>query len=206
MPLFIGKSKNDDPCALSQDAQLVEKAVNGDQAAFGELVEKYSSFVYRTVFFDIKNREDAEDISQEVFIKAYKALASFRYDSEFTTWLYRICKNTVYDHIRKASRNKAILFSEFSSDEDDREYEVPDTSGSYEPEKSYIKKETADMVNAAIATLSDEHRDIIIMRDIEGMSYTQISDALSLEEGTVKSRLSRARAALKKKLEHSGLL
>ncbi|MBR5528563.1 MAG: sigma-70 family RNA polymerase sigma factor [Clostridia bacterium] len=208
MPFFVGKSKhsgeNSSAEKMSADAVLVEKAVNGDPEAFGELVEKYSSFVYRTVFYDVKSREDAEDISQEVFIKAYKALASFRYDSEFSTWLYRICKNTVYDHIRKASREKTVPLTAISrDDEDSREYDIPDTSGAYEPEKVYIKKETADAVNEAISQLSEEHKNIIVMRDIEGMSYSAIADALSLEEGTVKSRLSRARAALKKKLENS---
>ena len=203
MAFFGMKQKNEE---LSEDAKLVNEAINGNGDAFGKLIEKYSSFVYRTVFFDIKNKEDAEDISQEVFIKAYKALSGFRSDSEFSTWIYRICKNTVYDHIRKSSRDKSIPLSEMTSGEEgDRIYDIPDDSGKYDPEKTYISKETSDAVNDAISSLSEEHRSIIVMRDIEGYSYSEIASVLSLEEGTVKSRLSRARNALKKKLEAMGI-
>ncbi len=191
---------------LSEDAVLVKKAIDGDAEAFGKLVEKYESFVYRTVFYDLKSHEDAEDISQDVFIKAYKALASFRSDSEFTTWLYRICKNTVYDHIRKNSKSKTIPLSELSNPEEgDREYEIADTDGKFDPEKTAVSKETKKIVNDAIRSLSEEHREMIVLRDIEGYSYTQIAQLMSLEEGTVKSRISRARAALRKKLENKGL-
>lgn len=209
MALFTKTPKHTAEEALSEDAKLVSEAVDGNPDAFGALVEKYSSFVYRTVYFDLRSKEDAEDISQEVFIKAYKALASFRYDSEFSTWLFRICKNTVYDHIRKESRLKTVSVSDMGTSDDGenrREYDIPDTEGRYEPEKTYISKETAELVHEAISTLSEEHRDIIVMRDIEGMSYSQIADILSLEEGTVKSRLSRARTALKKKLLSKGMI
>lgn len=205
MPFFSDKTPEKAE-NLSQDADLVEKAIAGDAEAFGQLVEKYSSFVYRTVFFDIKKHEDAEDISQEVFIKAYRALGSFRCDCEFSTWLYRICKNTVYDYARKRVRNATIPLSSMSSDEYEREYEVPDTDGKFDPEKTYISKETSGIVNDAISSLSEQHRDIIVMRDIQGLSYSEIADILSLEEGTVKSRLSRARAALKQKLSGKNLL
>ncbi|MBE6622660.1 MAG: sigma-70 family RNA polymerase sigma factor [Ruminococcaceae bacterium] len=202
--VFNDKTKKEE---LSEDAKLVFAAIDGDNDAFGKLLEKYSSFVYRTVFYDIKSKEDAEDISQEVFIKAYKALANFRSDSEFSTWIYRICKNTIYDYIRKSSREKSIPLSEMSSgDENDRIYDIPDDSGKYDPEKTYISKETADIVNDAISSLSEEHKSIILMRDIEGYSYGEIADILSIEEGTVKSRLSRARNSLKKKLENLKML
>jgi RNA polymerase sigma-70 factor (ECF subfamily) len=205
VPIFNDRMKKEKE--LSEDAKLVISATEGDGEAFGKLVEKYTSFVYRTVFYDIKNRQDAEDISQEVFIKAYKALSTFRSDSEFSTWIYRICKNTVYDYIRKTSREKSITISEMSSgDENDRSYEIPDESGKYDPEKLYISKETSKAVNDAISSLSEEHRSIIIMRDFEGYSYFEIAEILSIEEGTVKSRISRARKMLKKKLEESGII
>lgn len=201
MPFFSKEKTNSKDTAVNQDAILVQRACEGDSDSFGKLVEKYESFVYRTVFYDIKNREDAEDIAQEVFIKAYRALNSFRADSEFSTWIYRICKNTVYDYMRKNSKAKTIPLSEMSSgDDNDREYEIADESGKYDPEKTAISKETASLVNLAISKLSEEHRNIIVMRDIEGYSYSEIADFLGLEEGTVKSRLSRAREALKKQL------
>lgn len=208
MAFFTDRKKDthENPPKLSEDAVLVKKAIDGDAESFGKLVEKYESFVYRTVFYDLKSHEDAQDISQEVFLKAYKALCSFRSDSEFTTWLYRICKNTVYDHIRKNSKAKTIPISELSNPEEgDREYEIADTDGKFDPEKTAVSSETARIVNDAIRSLSEEHRTMIVLRDIEGYSYAQIAQLMSLEEGTVKSRLSRARAALKKKLEDKQL-
>jgi RNA polymerase sigma-70 factor (ECF subfamily) len=203
---IFSREKDKEALKLSEDAELVEKTINGDTSAFGGLVEKYSSFVYRTVFFDLRCREDAEDISQEVFIKAYKSLASFRYDSEFSTWLFRICKNTVYDHLRKQTRTKTLSVYDMGDGEDDKEFEFADTDGEYQPEKAYISKETSRLVNDAISELSEEHRDVIILRDIEEKSYSEIADILSIEEGTVKSRLSRARASLKKKLSAKAIL
>ncbi len=205
MPLF-SKPQNIN-AQESEDAMLVANACNGDADSFGKLVEKYESFVYRTIFYDIKSHEDAQDLAQEVFIKAYKALASFRSDSEFSTWLYRICKNTTYDYLRKNSKSKTILLSEMSSgDDNDREYEIADESGKFDPERTAISNETTNIVNQAIAALSEEHRNIIIMREIEGYSYDEIADFLGLEEGTVKSRLSRARNALKKQLLRYNLI
>ena len=207
MAFFGERKKTSEEQILSEDALLVQQAVGGDTQAFGKLVEKYESFVYRTVFYDLKSHEDAQDVSQEIFIKAYKALSSFRSDSEFSTWLYRICKNTVYDHLRKLSKAKTVPLSELSDvDEGEREFEIADTSDAYNPEKTAITNETTKIVHAAINSLSEEHRTVIVLRDIEGLSYTQISDIMSLEEGTVKSRLSRARAALKAKLSDKGLL
>lgn len=199
MAFFTHKKACDQPTELSEDSRLVDRAKNGDHAAYAELVEKYSGFVYRTVYYDLKNNEDAEDISQEVFIKAYGALCGFRYDSEFSTWLFRICKNAVYDHVRKQSKNKMLSFSDMTYDEDgEKEADIPDTNGSYEPEKQALSNETARMVREAIGELSEEHRDVIVLRELDGYSYAEIADMLSLEEGTVKSRLSRARGALKK--------
>lgn len=208
MAFFIHKKQADsDPPELTGDALLVDRAKNGDASAFGALVEKYSSFVYRTVFYDIKNREDAEDLSQDVFIKAYGALNGFRYDSEFSTWLFRICKNTVYDYLRKYGKNKTVSLSDMTYDEDgEKEAEIPDASGAFEPEKQVISNETSRAVQEAIRQLAQEHRDVIVLREIEGYSYAEIADILSLEEGTVKSRLSRARGALKKLLEDKHLL
>lgn len=208
MAFFVRKKQPPDTAAeLSGDALLVDRAKNGDSDAFGMLVEKYSSFVYRTIFYDIKNHEDAEDIAQDVFIKAYGALNGFRYDSEFTTWLYRICKNAVYDYARKSSRSKTVSISDMTYDEnEEKEAEIPDRSGNFEPEKQVMSKETVSIVRKAISELSEEHRSVIVLRDIEGYSYAEIAEMLSLEEGTVKSRLSRARIALKKKLEGQDLL
>ncbi len=202
MALFKKKDET-----LSEDALLVDKAKNGDKDAFGLLVEKYRSFVYRTVYFDLKNPDDANDIAQEVFIKAYRSLEGFRYDSEFSTWLYRISKNTVYDFLRKSKNSKSVSLSAMTTDDSDgREYDIADDKESSNPESAYIKAERVKIIRQAIRELSDEHKEIIILRDMQEMSYDEISKKLGISEGTVKSRLSRARMALKKKLEGKNLL
>lgn len=207
MAFFPHKKNSNEASDLSEDAKLVDRAKNGDSAAYATLVEKYSGFVYRTIYYDLRNNEDAEDLSQEVFIKAYGALCGFRYDSEFSTWLFRICKNTVYDHVRKHGKTKTVSFSDMTYDEDgEKEAEFPDLSGKYEPEKRAISDETSRTVREAIAELSEEHRDVIVLREIDGYSYAEIAEMLSLEEGTVKSRLSRARNALKKILIEKNVL
>lgn len=201
MALFENKEK-----AMSEDALLVERAKSGDKQAFGTLVEKYQSFVYRTVLFDLKNPDDAYDVSQEVFIKAYRALERFRCDSEFSTWLYRISKNAVYDFARKSKNSKSISLSAMTEDDDGKEYDIADESEKTSPEGAYLRTERAKVVRQAISELSDEHKEIIILRDLQEMSYDEISRRLDIGEGTVKSRLSRARQALKRKLEGKNIL
>lgn len=143
----------------------------------------------------VKNPEDAKDISQETFLKAYKSLSTFKGESEFSTWLYKIAKNCALDFVRK---QKIISLSSDSSGEDGEGFDIPDRSEKTNPEKSALQKEKNEILYSAILLLSDEHREIIILRDINGYSYEQISQMLSIEQGTVKSRIFRAREALKK--------
>lgn len=178
---------------------LAQKAAKCDLDAYEKLVRKFEKFVFNTVYFDVKNREDAFDISQEVFIKVYKSLYTFRGDSAFSSWLYRICKNCTYDFIRKENKNNAISISELSMDDDDKaDFDIPDSSEKNNPEASYEKTELKKTVRNAIDKLSEEHKSVILLRDIEGYSYSEIAQTLMLEEGTVKSRISRARELLRK--------
>lgn len=203
MALFERHTEN---AKMSDDALLVERAKSGDKDAFGALVEKYQSFVYRTVLFDLKSPDDANDVSQEVFIKAYRALESFRCDSEFSTWLYRISKNAVYDFVRKSKARATVSLSGMVDDEDERMFEVADPDTKHDPEKEYLRSERAKLVREAISALSDEHKEIIVLRDMQDMSYEEIAKRLDISEGTVKSRLSRARQALKRRLEGKNIL
>lgn len=178
-------------------------AKNGDTSAFEQLVEMHERFVYTTIYFDVKNREDAYDISQEVFIRVYRSLSSFRGESAFSSWLYRICKNATFDFLRKSGKRSTVSISDLTSDEGDGkniEFDIPDTDETKNPAKAAEKNELATVVRQAISCLSEEHRAVILLRDIEGYSYSEIASILGIEDGTVKSRISRARDILKKLL------
>jgi RNA polymerase sigma-70 factor (ECF subfamily) len=180
------------------DARLVHASLSGDNGAFGELVKKYEKLVYNTSYQLIGNPDDAFDVSQETFIKAYRSLGSFRGDSKFSTWLYKICQNAARDYIRSKSRQKTVSLTAY--DEDDTkeiQMDIPDDDISSQPDRSLEREETRSAVREAIAKLSEDHKNVIVLRDIEGYSYEDISEILNLEIGTVKSRLNRARLAIK---------
>jgi len=183
------------------EEELIAKAVRGDKEAFGELVVRYEKLVYNTVVGEIGRCEDAFDVSQEVFLKAYRSIKKFRGDCKFSTWLYRISINACLDFLRSSSRKKHISLSEYDEEDTyERQRAIPDDPANG-PEMRSEKKDEADLVWRAIESLSPIHRQIIILRDIDGYSYDEIADMLSLEEGTVKSRINRARKAVKEYLE-----
>lgn len=194
MGIFFNKQQADDS-TLSEDTEDAKKATKGNLQSFEKLVKKYERFVVSCVYPIVKNPEDAKDISQETFLKAYKSLFTFKGESEFSTWLYKIAKNCALDFVRK---QKVTSLSSDSSGEDGEGFDIPDSSEKTNPEKSALQKEKNEILYSAILLLSDEHREIIILRDINGYSYEQISQMLSIEQGTVKSRIFRAREALKK--------
>ena len=191
---FKDRQRNDD--SLPEDTLLAFKASEGDDKAFEALVRKYERLVSTCVFSVIGNSpEDVMDVSQEVFLKVYRSLSSFKGDSEFSTWLYRVAKNCALDYIRKRKPPSSSL--DTSGDEGEG-FDVPDTSESSNPEKSVLQAEKSEILKRSIEKLSEEHREIIILRHVNDYSYEQIAKQLDLEVGTVKSRISRAREALKK--------
>lgn len=182
------------------DSELVETVMGGNADAFTELVKRYERLVYSTAYFSVKNSDDAWDISQEVFMRVYNSISSFRGESKFATWLYRLCKNVTYDYMRKHYTHREITMSELSGDDDDRQFEIPDESSFSDPEKSAVRREEIEAVRTAVKKLDENSRAVIVLREFEGYSYTEIANILGIEEGTVKSRLNRARSALKKLL------
>lgn len=183
---------------LTPEALMIQRAMSGDKEAFGELVKQYESMVYNTAMQALRNAEDAYDVSQEVFIKAWRSIGSFRGESKFSTWIYRITSNQIKDYIRAKSRHATLSLSEYDNDNDtDKEIDIPDASRSVMPEEVYLRDELRDTVREAIASMSADHRQIIVLRDIEGYSYEEIAEMLGLEIGTVKSRINRARNAVK---------
>lgn len=175
------------------ELELVRSAKDGDAASFEELVKLHQKRVYNLALRMSGNPEDALDLSQEVFLRIYKALPLFKEQSAFSTWVYSIASNVCIDFVRKRNKLKTVSLSP-DSETDSSVPEIPDNR--YQPELEYEKTELRESIAAGLSTLSDEHREILVLREICGLSYQEICDALDLEGGTVKSRLSRARNQL----------
>lgn len=177
---------------------LILKCKTGDRAAFSALVEKYQSKIINIAYGMLSDKEDAYDAAQEVFIKVFRSIDSFEEKSSFSTWIYRITVNVCNDILRKRQR-KISAVSLFTSDGDDEKpIEIKDDSPT--PQDTVEINETQLEVRRAISELSDEYKAVITLFDIEGLSYDEISSIINIPVGTVKSRLNRARAALKKNL------
>lgn len=176
---------------------LIKKCKSGNREAFNALFSRYQTQVINIAYGMLSDREDACDAAQEVFVKVYKSIGSFNEQSSFTTWLYRITANTCSDFLRKRQRGgNVVSISGFT--EENKEFDIEDESASVEEGIELSERQAA--VRKAISELKEEHRLIITMCDLEGMSYDQISEILKIPPGTVKSRINRARAALKKNL------
>ncbi|MFA6947863.1 MAG: sigma-70 family RNA polymerase sigma factor [Eubacteriales bacterium] len=180
------------------EAKLITLACGGNSEAFGELVSHYESFVYNVVYQIMGNREDALDISQDSFIKAYRSLSSFRGDCRFSTWLYRIAVNTSKDALRSRSKHNVTSLTEFEDGDDEtKNIDIPDDTPENMPEEALDGDERRRAVRLAIEALSEDHRAVVLLRDVSGYSYEDIAEMLGLEIGTVKSRLNRARLGVK---------
>lgn len=183
-----------------EENKLVKKAVNGDNSAFEALMEEHMGIIYNIALRMAANQDDAEDMTQEIMIKIFRSLGSFKGNSKFSTWIYRVAVNTCLDELKKKKNKKHLsLDAEISGDDGESQIEIKDDSPS--PEKLAEQNELRDMVASAVKLLSDEHRAVIVLRDIRGMSYSEIAEILGCSDGTVKSRISRARAQLKMILE-----
>lgn len=187
---------------LDSDAMLVERAVAGDQKAFELLVIKYQRRIQRLIGRMVRDVDLVEDIAQETFIRAYRALAQFRGDAQFYTWLYRIAVNTAKKALMELKRNPTVSENSFKSSDDDETSPLENELTSSEtPEALLAGKEIAAMVNAAMEALPQELRQAITLREIEGLSYEEISEVMSCPIGTVRSRIFRAREAISAKLK-----
>ena len=184
------------------DAMLVERTVAGDQKAFELLVIKYQRRIQRLIGRMVRDVDLVEDIAQETFIRAYRALAQFRGDAQFYTWLYRIAVNTAKKALMDLKRNPTISENFFKSGDDDETSPLENELISSEtPDAVLASKEIAEMVNAAMEALPEELRQAITLREIEGLSYEEISEAMSCPIGTVRSRIFRAREAISERVK-----
>lgn len=175
------------------EKKIIEKVLGGDANTFEELVLKYEKTVYNLALRMVGDRDDAFDMTQEAFIKAYGSLSSFRGDSKFSVWIYRITTNVCLDFLRSKSRKQQVSLT-VSDDDEDAQLDIPDPSSA--PEQQLMQKMSMQSVEEGLKTLPDKQRQILVMRELGGMSYAEIGAALSLEEGTVKSRIFRARKRL----------
>jgi RNA polymerase sigma-70 factor (ECF subfamily) len=181
------------------DRQLVERAQRGDKQAFSLLVEKYQRKLARLLSRFIRDPAEVEDVTQEAFIKAYRALPAFRGDSAFYTWLYRIGINTAKNYLMALGR-RAPTSTEVEAEEAEGYEGGEQLRDINTPESLLLSNEIAETVNATIEKLPEELRKAIQMREIEGMSYEDIAQAMDCPIGTVRSRIFRAREAIAEQL------
>ena len=182
------------------DQQLVERAQRGDKRAFELLVEKYQRKLARLVSRLVRDPGEVEDVTQEAFIKAYRALPSFRGDSAFYTWLYRIGINTAKNYLAALGR-RAPTSTEVEAEEAEGFESGELLRDINTPESLLLTKEIGNTVNAAIESLPEELRSAIQLRELEGMSYEDISKLMDCPIGTVRSRIFRAREAIAERLK-----
>lgn len=181
------------------DQQLVERAQHGDKHAFELLVVKYQRKLGRLLSRFIRNPTEVEDVSQEAFIKAYRALPTFRGESAFYTWLYRIGINTAKNYLVTQGR-RAPTTTQFDNEEAEGFEDAEQLRSSSTPESELASKQIAETVNKAVEELPEELRSAITLREIEGMSYEDIANLMDCPIGTVRSRIFRAREAIAGKL------
>ena len=174
---------------------IIRKCKKGSREAFNILFTRYQQQVINIAYGMLSDREDAYDAAQEVFVRVYKNIQSFKEQSSFTTWLYRITVNVCQDALRKRQRGgNVVSISAYTDDE--KEMDIEDESASVEENLELSERQAA--VRRAISELKEEHRVVITMCDLEGMGYDEIGEILKIPPGTVKSRINRARSALRK--------
>jgi len=186
------------------DYELIDDAINGNEDAFGIIMERYKNSLYGLIFKMVRNHEETQDLVQEAFIKSYNALESFNKQYSFSTWLFKIASNNCIDHLRKRRLQTTSIDAPIRTDEGSISQDLPDTS--YSPEKDSLRNELFVSINSIIEELPDKYREVINLRHKEDKSYDEISQALEIPIGTVKARIFRAREILKKSITKMKLL
>ena len=182
------------------DQTLVQRVQNGDQQAFALLVAKYQRRIFRLISRFVSDPATAEDIAQETFLRAYRAIGRFRGDSQFYTWLYRIAVNTAKRNALDGARSP-VLQENATFSQDEKTFPKQEQLSSMDtPDAVMASREIADTVNAAMDALPEELRTAIVLREIDGMSYDEIAQAMGCPVGTVRSRIFRAREAIARQL------
>ncbi len=187
---------------MIDERAIIERVLAGETDAYGLLVEEYQSRVYNLALRMCGNPEDACDLAQEAFFRAWRGLPGFQFDSAFSTWLFRLSSNICLDYLRAKKRRPTVSLSSAAEENEQTQIDLVDPSKS--PEELLLAAEDRQTLSRAMNELPVEYRQILTLRAVNDMSYTQISEILKIREGTVKSRLSRARLALRNKLLQIG--
>jgi RNA polymerase sigma-70 factor, ECF subfamily len=177
---------------VSNDVRLIDETLNGDCQAFGELVKKYQNRLYNTIVHVVGSHEDAQDIVQDTFVQAFDKLNTFRSRSSFYTWIYRIAFNY---SISKLRRKREVLV-DYNDEATPKPFDRDDA-----PEDGLLREERSRRVREALSVLSDEHRVVLVLRELDDCGYAEISEILDLPIGTVRSRIHRARSEMRYELK-----
>ncbi|HZK43366.1 MAG TPA: sigma-70 family RNA polymerase sigma factor [Syntrophomonadaceae bacterium] len=185
---------------MALEEQLVKKSLQGDTEAFEKLVFQYQKKIYALSYRYMGNEQDAYDMTQDAFLKAFRSLRTFKGDSSFGTWMYRVATNVCLDELRRRKRRIITLSLDepLATQDGEIEKEIPDPS--LTADIIYEKKEFSKYIQDILNQMKPDHKTVIVLRDIEGLTYEEIAEILGCSLGTVKSRLSRARKTLRKKL------
>ena len=192
--------KREDWHALA-DSDLVSRFLAGEERAFREIVERYQTRLLNFVYRTIGDRERAEDLVQEVFIRVYRHLHRFDASKKFSTWIYTIASNLAKNELRNRSRNPLVLFQTVRdkfSDDEERPLDFEDMAA--RPDDAYHKRYLQEAVEEVVGTLPAHHREVFVLRELEGKSYEEIAEITGVNLGTVKSRLNRARASFAERI------
>lgn len=178
---------------LADDATVVSAFLSGDERAFSELVERYQTRLLNFIYRTIGDREKAEDLVQEVFIRVYRHLHRFDRTKKFSTWVYTIASNLAKNELRNRSRNPLVLFQTITKNWQDEERPLQFEDAANRPDDLYRKRDIREKVEEAVSRLPEHHRNVFVLRELEGKSYEEIAEITHTNLGTVKSRLNRAR-------------
>ena len=185
---------------MIDEKKLIAEVLGGDHEAFAQLVEVYEDKVYNLCLRMCSDREDARDLAQEAFLKAWRGLRFYKQEAAFSTWLYRLTSNVCIDYLRQKKRRSAVSF--VTADEEGVQLDIPDPTPT--PEQQVMDEQTKEQVANAMSQLEEEFRLVLTLRVVEELSYDEIAEIMELKVGTVKSRLARAREKLRKILLENG--
>ena len=191
--------------SLAAETQFIEKLKAGDGWAFDRFVEERTGDIFALLYRLTEDREEARDLTQETFLQAFRNIAAFRGDADLRTWLYRIAVNQARNRWRwwrRRRRDATLSLDDTTANSDGLGAFLPDR-GTPDPEKNALAMERERALLSALRTLSRAYREVLVLRDIEGLSYEEVASALEISVGTVKSRLSRGRTELRRRLEGS---
>ena len=185
------------------DTELVNAFLTGEERSFDVLVDRYQGRLLNFVYRIVGDRERAEDLVQEVFIRVYRHLARFDRSKKFSTWIYTIASNLGKNELRNRSRNPLVLFTSITQGWEDEERPLEFEDPSSRPDDLFRKRHVKELVEQSVAQLPQHHREVFVLREIEGRSYEEIADITHCNLGTVKSRLNRARSSFAEIIEPS---